>query len=171
MIRQLPKLCARFDDLVLLMVGGGAEEANWKRLADELGVAERIIWGPQVAPHEVGVYYKAADLLVTVSRTRPEDDTYETFGLVYCEAHLCGTACVGGKEGGVPEAVLDGETGLLVSSEEPDALYPALERLLGDPEERERMAQAGRTRVLEYFTWDRCAAETAEILKAVVRGS
>ena len=78
---------------------------------------------------------------------------------------------MGGKEGGVPEAVLDGETGLLVSSEEPDALYPALERLLGDPEERERMAQAGRTRVLEYFTWDRCAAETAEILKAVVRGS
>lgn len=164
-IRQLPKLCARFDDLVLLMVGGGSEEQNWKQLAAELGVADKIVWGPQVAPHEVGVYYKAADLLVTVSRTRPEDDTYETFGLVYAEAHLCGTASVGGKEGGVPEAILDGETGLLVSSEEPEALYPALERLLGDPAERERMAQAGRKRVLEYLTWDRCAAETAEILK------
>jgi phosphatidyl-myo-inositol dimannoside synthase len=170
-LRVMPELVARFDDLVLLMVGGGAEEDNLRALAVEMGVAERVIWGEQVAPHEVGVYYKAADLFVTVSRTRPEDDTYETFGLVYAEANLCGTAVVGGKEGGVPEAVLDGETGLLVSSEDPDGMREALLRLLGDGELRRRMAEAGRRRVLDYFTWDRAARETAEILIEVGGGT
>lgn len=166
-LRLLPTLVQRFPDLVLLMVGGGKEEENLRRLAAELGVAERVVWGPQVAPHEVGVWYKVADLFVTVSLTRPEDDTYETFGLVYAEANLCGTAVVGGREGGVPEAVADGETGLLVPAGDPQALLQALTRLLGDAELRRRMAAAGRARVQERFTWARAARETAEILGAV----
>lgn len=165
-IRVLPGLAARFDDLVLLMVGGGQEEESLRRLAAERGVADRIVWGPQVAPHEVGIYYKLADLFVTVSLTRPEDDTYETFGLVYAEANLCGTAVVGGREGGVPEAVVDGETGLLVPAGDDDALRDALADLLADGERRERMAAAGRARVLDHFTWERAARETAEILQA-----
>ena len=132
-------------------------------------MADRVIWGPQVAPLEVGVYYKAADLFVTVSLTRPEDDTYETFGLVYAEANLCGTAVVGGKEGGVPEAVLDGETGLLVKAGDADAMRDALLELLGDDARRGQMAAAGRERVKSYFTWERAVRETAEILAAAAR--
>lgn len=164
--RVVPRLLERFSDLYVLMVGGGQEEQNLKDLAAELGIAERVIWGPQVAPHEVGVFYKAADLFVTVSYTRPEDDTYETFGLVYAEANLCGTAVVGGKEGGVPEAVVDGETGLLVHAGDLDAMHDALAELLGDDARRAAMAEAGRARVLDYFTWSRAAQETAEILRA-----
>lgn len=165
-IRLLPSLAARFPDLTLLMVGGGKEEENLRRLAADLGVADRVVWGPQVPPADVGVYYKVADLFVTVSLTRPEDDTYETFGLVYAEANLCGTAVVGGREGGVPEAVEDGVTGLLVPAGDPAALEAALVRLLGDDELRRRMGAAGRARVLERFTWARAARETAELLAA-----
>ncbi|MGE0706789.1 MAG: glycosyltransferase family 4 protein [Planctomycetota bacterium] len=168
-IRLLPRLAARFDDLCLFMVGGGQEEANLRALAAELGVADRVVWGPQVSPLEVGTYYKAADLFVTVSKTREGDDTYETFGLVYAEANLCGTAVVGGKEGGVPEAVTDGETGLLASSEDEEGIHTALERLLGDDELRHKMAARGRARVLEHFTWDRAARETAVILGEIAK--
>ncbi|MEZ6184598.1 MAG: glycosyltransferase family 4 protein [Planctomycetota bacterium] len=167
--RVVPRLLERFHDLYVLMVGGGQEEQTLKDLAQELGIAERVIWGPQVAPHEVGVFYKAADLFVTVSYTRPEDDTYETFGLVYAEANLCGTAVVGGKEGGVPEAVLDGETGLLVHAGDLDAMHDALAELLADDARREAMAQAGRARVLDYVTWERAARETAEVLRAAAQ--
>jgi phosphatidylinositol alpha-1,6-mannosyltransferase len=169
-LRLLPRLLERFNDLVLFMVGGGKEESNLRALAAELGVAERVIWGPQVAPLEVGTYYKAADLLVTVSKTRAGDDSYETFGLVYAEANLCGTAVVGGKEGGVPEAVTDGETGILASSEDEEEIFRALDTLLGDDALRHRMAKAGRQRVLSYFTWERAAAETAVILRELARG-
>lgn len=168
-LRVLPALAARFPELRLLMVGGGTEEEKLRRLASDLGVADRVVWGPQVAPHEVGVWYKAADLFVTVSLTRPEDDTYETFGLVYAEANLCGTPVVGGREGGVPEAVADGVTGLLVPAGDPAALEAALARLLGDESLRRRMGAAGRARVRELFAWERAARETAEILRAAVR--
>lgn len=165
-LRALPGLVRRFPDLTLLMVGGGQEEENLRQLAAELGVADRVVWGPRCAPHEVGVYYKLADLFVTVSRTREEDDTFETFGLVYAEANLCGVAVVGGRDAGVVEAVEDGVTGLLVPPHDGAAMEEACARLLGDDDLRRRMADAGRRRVLEHFTWDRAAAETAALLRA-----
>ena len=161
----LPALARRFPDLTLLLVGGGQEEQALRAQAARLGVADRVVWHGQVAPHEVGVFYKLADVFVTVSRTRPEDDTYETFGLVYAEANLCGTACVGGREAGVVEAVVDGETGLLVPPGDAAALEEALAALLGDPARCRAMAAAGRARVRSHFTWDRAAAETAAILR------
>lgn len=166
-LRALPGLARRFPDLTLLMVGGGQEEQNLRDLAKSLGVADRVVWGARCAPHEVGVYYALADLFVTVSRTRDEDDTYETFGLVYAEANLCGTAVVGGAEAGVLEAVTHGETGLLVPPDDQQAMEDACATLLADEPLRDRMAAAGERRVREYFTWDRAARETAAILDQV----
>ena len=168
-IRLLPRLAERYADLVLLMVGGGKEEAAWKSLADELGVSERVIWAGRCGPLEVGAYYKAADLFVTVSKTRADDDSYETFGLVYAEANLCGTAVIGGTDGGVPDAVAHGETGLLVDADDEEGIYAALDELLGDEARREEMAAAGRERVLTLFTWERAARETAAILHEIAR--
>jgi starch synthase len=62
--------------------------------------------------------------------------------------------------GGIPEVVVDGETGLLVPPGEPEALARALERLLADPERGARMGQAGRRRVEERFSWERIAERT-----------
>lgn len=168
-IRLLPRLAERYADLVLLMVGGGKEEQAWRSLADELGVSERVIWAGRCGPLEVGAYYKAADLFVTVSKTRADDDSYETFGLVYAEANLCGTAVVGGTDGGVPDAVAHGETGLLVDADDEEGIYQALDELLGDDARREAMAAAGRERVLTLFTWERAARETAAILREIAR--
>lgn len=168
-IRLLPRLSERYPDLVLLMVGGGKEEQAWKSLADDLGVSDRVIWAGRCGPLEVGAYYKAADLFVTVSKTRADDDSYETFGLVYAEANLCGTAVVGGTDGGVPDAVAHGETGLLVDADDEEGIFAALDELLGDDTRREQMAAAGRERVLTLFTWERAARETAEILREIAR--
>lgn len=166
LLRALPAVAARIPDVTLVMVGEGSEERSLRALARELGVAERVVWEPRCKPSEVGVYYKLADVFATVSRTRPEDDTYETFGLVYAEANLCGTAVVGGREAGVPEAVVEGETGLLVPPDDGRALEEALITLLQDEPRRRRMGAAGRARVLEHFTWDRAARETTAILRA-----
>ncbi|MBL4848057.1 MAG: glycosyltransferase family 4 protein [Planctomycetes bacterium] len=168
-IRLLPRLSERFADLVLLLVGGGKEEQAWRALADELGVTDRVIWAGRCGPLEVGAYYKAADLFVTVSKTRPDDDSYETFGLVYAEANLCGTAVIGGRDGGVPDAIEEGETGLLVDADDEQGIYHAIATLLADGELRNRMGTRGRERVLSLFTWERAARETADILRAIAR--
>jgi len=74
----------------------------------------------------------------------------EPFGLVVIEAMAAGRPVIASRTGGLPDIVVDGETGLLVPPGDPDALRQALERLLADRELRERMGQAGRRRVTEF---------------------
>jgi alpha-maltose-1-phosphate synthase len=101
---------------------------------------------------------------------------YEPFGLINLEAMACGVPVVGTAVGGIPEIIVDGETGYLVPV--PDnraergglgrALAEAVNRVLADPEAAERMGQAGRRRVLEHFTWDAVARQTADLYASLV---
>jgi glycosyltransferase involved in cell wall biosynthesis len=76
---------------------------------------------------------------------------------------MSGLPVVATRVGGVPEVVVDGETGLLVPPHDPDALASALERVLTDPVLRQRMGDSGRRRALEHFTEARMLAETAAV--------
>jgi starch synthase len=101
---------------------------------------------------------------------------YEPFGLINLEAMACGVPVVATAVGGIPEIVVDGETGYLVPV--PDnpsegaalgqALAESLNRLLADPQRARRMGEAGRRRVLERFTWDAVARQTVELYSSLV---
>jgi alpha-maltose-1-phosphate synthase len=78
---------------------------------------------------------------------------FEAFGLVYLEAMLFGLPCIGPDAWAVPEIVVDGETGVIVPPEDVEALARAMIHLLRNPELGERMGEAGRKRVLQWFTW------------------
>jgi len=80
---------------------------------------------------------RALDVLVNASVAEP-------FGLSVLEAQATGVAVVGTDSGGIPEFVFDGDNGLLVSSADPEAMAGALERLIGDPGLRARLAERGR---------------------------
>jgi starch synthase len=85
---------------------------------------------------------------------------YEPFGLINLEAMACGTPVVASRVGGIPEVVVDGETGRLVEPGDVDALGRALRETLADPERARRMGEAGRRRVEAHFSWDRIADRT-----------
>ena len=107
---------------------------------------------------------------------------YEPFGIINLEAMGTGCPVVATRVGGIPEVVVDGETGVLVPFEsrgapdfealEPETLASdlaaAINRLFGDEETRERMAETGRRRVEELFTWKRIAAQTRELYATLV---
>ncbi len=99
---------------------------------------------------------------------------YEPFGLVNLEAMACETAVVASRVGGIPEIVVDGETGYLVDYDESDpagfarGLAERLERVLADPDLAARMGAAGRRRVLERFTWPAIADRTVELYRGLV---
>ena len=107
---------------------------------------------------------------------------YEPFGIINLEAMACGTPVVASRVGGIPEVVVDGETGTLVPVEiASDAFEPvdparfsrdlaaALNALLGDPDLRERMARAGRERVERSFAWSAIARQTADLYASLTR--
>ncbi len=100
---------------------------------------------------------------------------YEPLGIVNLEAMACGTAVVASAVGGIPEVVVDGETGVLVPYDEADprgfeaALAAALTDVLGDPDRAAAMGRAGRKRAVAEFGWDAIARRTLEVYASVLR--
>jgi starch synthase len=108
---------------------------------------------------------------------------YEPFGLVNLEAMACEAAVVASRVGGIPEIVVDGETGYLVPFERgsdqfgspadaeafANGLASAINRLLDDPEEASQFGRAGRRRVVEVFSWSVVAKRTLEVYASLTR--
>jgi starch synthase len=92
---------------------------------------------------------------------------YEPLGIVNLEAMACGTAVVASNVGGIPEVVADGQTGLLVPPDEPEALADALNTLARDPERANAMGEAGRQRAISDFDWTSIALQTAKLYQEV----
>ena len=99
---------------------------------------------------------------------------YEPLGIVNLEAMACGTAVVASAVGGIPEVVVDGETGLLVRYDEQDPagferdLATRLSEVLADPARAAEMGRAGRERAVADFGWAAIARRTAELYEGVV---
>ncbi|HYU49357.1 MAG TPA: glycosyltransferase, partial [Candidatus Limnocylindria bacterium] len=99
---------------------------------------------------------------------------YEPFGLVVLEAMACETAVVASRVGGIPEIVVEGETGFLVDYDASDpaafsaALAARIGELLDDPARASAMGEAGRQRVLERFGWPSIASRTFELYETLL---
>jgi starch synthase len=129
----------------------------------------RLVWIEGILPRKEIVH------LLTAARVFVCPSVYEPFGLVNLEAMACETAVVASRLGGIPEIVVDGETGLLVDYDGGDPagfakeLAAAIGKLLEDPELAARMGAAGRRRVLEQFTWSAIADRTVDLYRSLLR--
>jgi len=130
----------------LRLVGGGPDEGKFRRLARELGLDDDVSWAGVVAHDRMPAEYGAATVTALVSRGQAEG-----LGLTLVEALASGSAVVGSPAGGIPEVVLDGQTGLIARDGDPDHLAEQLERLLRDTALRERLVAAGRDHVHRLF--------------------
>jgi starch synthase len=146
--------------LVLLAGAADTQEqlAEVTELVDGLRATRSgVFWIPEMLPkHDVIQLLTHATVFAIPS-------IYEPLGIVNLEAMACGTAVVGSRTGGIPEVVADGETGLLVPTEEPEPLAAALNTLLIDPDRAAAMGQAGRKRAVAEFGWPAIAAQTADL--------
>ena len=126
-----------------MLVGDGPERAHLEELARELGVADRVVFpGWQDEP---AAQLRAFDMLVSPSRS-------EALPLAIVEAMLAGLPVVATDVGSVSEAVVAGETGLLVAPEDAAALAEAIRTLRDDPDARRRLGERGRELAGERFT-------------------
>ncbi|RMF34800.1 MAG: glycosyltransferase family 1 protein [Chloroflexi bacterium] len=146
--------------LIISNYAESQERAYLEALAAERGVSVTFRTG--VSNEElVAAYNRAALVAYTPVR--------EPLGLVPLEAMACGTPVVGVREGGVPETVRHGETGLLVERR-PEALAQAIRRLLEDPALARQMGERGRRYVCEQWGWEQAVAALEEHLRAAAGG-
>ncbi len=155
-LQALPALARRYPGIRYVVAGQGPYGPRLHRMAEEWGVADRVCFVPQSSDQERADLYHACDLFAMPNRTLANGDT-EGFGIVFLEANLAGRAVVGGRAGGAVEAVADGESGVLVTPGDAEAVAAAIEALLSDPDRRTAMGRAGRERAASRFTWKAAA--------------
>jgi phosphatidylinositol alpha-1,6-mannosyltransferase len=161
-IRALPSIADAVPNVLHLIVGTGPDRDRLTRLAAAHGVRDRVRFEGEVAFDDLPTYYSAADVFAMPSReSRPD---VEGFGLVFLEAGACATPVVGARSGGIPDAVRDDETGLLVPPDDPNALADALTRILTSDALARRLGTAGRQYTLHTANWDEAAARLWEVL-------
>ena len=147
----------RLDGLDLVLAGDGPDAEKLRALAGELGLDGRARFlGPQPRA-TVFELLSAGDAVVLPSK-------WENFPHVLVEALAVGTPVIATAAGGVTEIVQDGENGLLVPPEDPEALAAAIRRYFGDADLRERLRAAG-PRSVERFSPERIYGRLEELLR------
>jgi len=179
-ILHLVRAIHHLDPEIQVVLCAGAPDteeigAEMEQLVEEAEAKtkNRIVWIAEMLPREdVITMYSHAEVFVCPS-------VYEPFGIINLEAMACKTPVVASAVGGIPEIIVEGETGLLVDFEaeggeshepaRPDAFAQALadgvNDLMADPERRVAMGEAARTRVETVFSWTAIAEQTLDFYK------
>ena len=122
----------------------------------------------EVSEEDLPRYYAVGDVFAMPCRTRLGGLEVEGWGNVFIEAAACGRPVVVGDSGGSREALVHGETGLLVDGSDVDGVADALATLLEDPAYARRLGKNGRARVEREHTWPRVAERLAGWLREAV---
>ena len=166
-LRALRILDARGVPFRYVIGGDGVERKVLEALVDELGLRNRVHFMGYITEDEKWCLLRTSDVFVMASRVDPKTQ-HEGFGIAYVEASALGLPAIGSRAGGIPDAVVDGETGILVPQESPEDLAEALTFLYRNPEKRMEMGRAGMERARRQFSPTAVAAHfQQEILENV----
>ena len=154
------------DGVTMLIGGTGRDRDRLQRLIDELQAPVRLLG--RVSDDDLPALYGCADAFMMLCRNRWGGLEQEGFGIVFAEAAACAVPQIAGDSGGAAEAVVDGETGMVVRDpRNVDAVAESLRSLLGDATRRNRMAMASRARAVNEFDYSVLVARLTATLRAV----
>lgn len=142
---ETAKILGNEANLRLIIAGKGKDRKELETLAEELGISDRTDFVGAVEHDSVPELYSRMDAAVFLSRE-------ESFGVAAAEAMACGCPVIASDAAGFME-ILSGGAGIMVPREDFMAAAEAMARLVRDSEERERLSEAGRKRVLERYDW------------------
>jgi glycosyltransferase involved in cell wall biosynthesis len=149
-------------DVELVVFGRPTEGGRVARTIDRLGLSQAVHCVSGISDDDLAGMYAEAQVAVVPS-------LYEGFSLPAIEAMACGVPLVATTGGALPEVVgADGETALLVTPDDPEALATGIRRILDDDALAARLGEGGRQRVLGRFTWEATARGTAEQYQVVL---
>ena len=144
LIRALPLIRERVPDVEWIVAGDGSLRGELEQLAAETGVQDSIRFLGRVSDEERDSLLDSAHVFSMPSREPPGGSGGEGFGIACLEASAHGIPVVAGNAGGVPDAVIDGQTGVLVDDPaDPRAVGEAIVELLLDPERAEALGRGG----------------------------
>lgn len=160
LLEAMKSIIDELPDASLTIVGEGIKKADLEKHVQELGIREKVRFLGAKPHEEIPHYLEDADVFVLPSLS-------EGLALVILEAMACGKPIVATNVGGIPDLVVDEETGLLVPPKDSKALAEAIKRILRDDDLRLKISKNSRKRIEERFDWDIICDETTSVYNKV----
>jgi glycosyltransferase involved in cell wall biosynthesis len=154
LLRAFATVARRYDGVQLLIIGDGPLRRPLQALAASLGIQERVQFLGALPHDDVLSWMRKAAMLV-LPGVRTGTGREEGLGMVLLEAAATGLPIIGSRVGGIPECIVDGETGFLVPEREEAALAQRMGELLEDSAKRLQMGTAGRALMERQFDIER----------------
>ena len=161
LLRTLKEVAGRIPQVQLHLIGKGNRTEVYRKQAVELGVEDKVTFHGWMGVEAIQKFIAKCAVGVFPSRI-------ESFGLSMAEAMGAGLPIIASRVGALPEFIEDGVTGTLVPPGNVPALYRAILEKLEHPDRAETLADAGRERVRQRFSWDEAARKMTEIYQAVL---
>jgi phosphatidylinositol alpha-1,6-mannosyltransferase len=160
-LHALAVLGSTIPSVKYVICGSGRDEPRLRAITSELKLQDRVVFAGSVPEDQLNLHYNLADIVVMPNHEEVGD--VEGFGMAFLEGSAVGKPVIGGRSGGAPEAVLDGETGILVGTDDDEELRRALHTLIINAELRRKFGANGLSRAQSAFSWEKRAVRLREI--------
>ncbi len=151
----LPQILEQVPKLKYYIVGPYHEDFRQKleSIIAEYNLTEHVVFTGLIDEAELVHYYNLADVYIMVSRKPTAKGDTEGFGITFLEANACEIPVIGSISGGIVDAIIDGQTGLLIPADDVEAIAEAVIKLMNDAALREKLGRQGRKRVICTLNW------------------
>ena len=165
LIEAMPTIIEQVPQAHLLMIGEGPYRSYLETRAKSLGIQESVTFIGRIQYADLPEYICVGDIFVMPSRSRLAGLEVEGLGIVYLEASACGLPVIAGNSGGAPDAVLHGETGLVVDGTRKADVAAATVELLLDSKRSKAMGARGREWIIQEWRWEIWSERFTKLLK------
>ena len=167
-LRAMPAILEQHPDAHYIAAGSHHTGVDsLRQLIEDSNIGGHAHLAGRTEDDEIVALCNRAQIFVMTSRHA--GTSFEGFGIAVIEAALCGTPAVVSGGSGLAEAVVDGETGIVVPQNDPAATASAVCELLGSPARLAQLGERARERAETEFSWDRCAQQFDELLREVAK--
>ncbi len=153
LIEAMPEILRTVPNAHLLLVGEGPYKDYLTKLVSKFEIQASVTFVGRLNYAQLPTYIQLGDVFAMPSRSRFFGLEVEGLGIVYLEASSCGVPVIAGASGGAPDAVLQGETGIVVDGNSPSSIAKGVSELLLNPSKRLAMSQRGREWAEQEWSW------------------
>lgn len=161
LLRAIPAVKKKHPAIKVILLGEGALRGELEKLVVDLAISDVVRFCGSISHEQIPKYLEQMDIFVMPS-------LYESFGMAAIEAQAMGVPVVATNVGGIPEAVADGITGILVPPRDPDAIAQAIIQLIEDNSLRLSMSREGPRFVARCFDWEKNAGRVEELYDSLL---
>jgi phosphatidyl-myo-inositol dimannoside synthase len=165
-IKALPQVKKAIPRLKYLIAGPWEENCyrKLKKLIGELRLEDTVIFTGYIDTKKINELYNLCDIYIMPSRELATQGDTEGFGITFLEANACEKPVIGGKSGGVVDAIVDNETGFLVDPLDTQAIAEKIILLLESQALAQKIGRQGRDRILRGYTWEAVSKKILDVI-------